>query len=162
MLLHQSKIAVESHDALVDVALSVRKLGDCLIDDLLERVLPDVVELFKLLVAADAVLLEAGDEVLAGFSILLGLQSLVLDGLLAVFFAFLVVAGVAGDGREDCWRAQDFVEVLKLLTGALLVCVCHWPVVYLYHIREPVDNECPKKNGVRDFIFLDGKTHQRC
>jgi len=59
MLLHQSKIAVESHDALVDVALSVRKLGDCLIDDLLERVLPDVVELFKLLVAADAVLLEA-------------------------------------------------------------------------------------------------------
>lgn len=52
--------------------------------------------------------------------------------------------------------------MLKLLSRSLLVAVCHWSVVYLNNVWEPVDDECPEKHGIRNFILLDRQRHQSC
>lgn len=50
--------------------------------------------------------------------------------------------------------------MLELLTCALFITVGDRAVVDLHNIWEAIDDEGPEKHRIRDFIFLNGQTHQ--
>lgn len=63
-------------------------------------------------------------------------------------------------GRENGWCRQNLVKVLELLTGLLLIRVCHRIPINLCHIWESVDYEGSQENGIRNFVVLDGQRSQ--
>ena len=107
------------------------------------------------MVAALTVLSQTGNEVLRGLSILLGDESLVFDGGLAILLALLLVAALARHRAEDSRRGQDLVEVLELLAGPLFVAIGDGPVVDLLDIWETVDDKSAEKDGVRHLVPLN-------
>ena len=123
------------------MVLRVGEFGDGRIDDLLEGVLPNLIELLQLLVPHYAMTVQIGYEVLTGFCVFLGHQSLLLHMRLSIFFRFFVVALTSHWG-ENSRRGQDLVEVLELLASSLLVTIRHWSIIDLIDIGESVDDEC--------------------
>jgi hypothetical protein len=79
---------------------------------------------------------------------------------LTVFFAFLVVASLAGDWREDGWCRKDLVKVLELLACTLLVAISHCLVVDLHNVGEAVHDKCSKQHCVGHFVLLDRQAHE--
>jgi hypothetical protein len=154
-----SQVRALPDNFLIDMVLGVRQLLDGLVDDELETVLPGGIQFFELLVSRDAVLRQVGDEVLGSFRVLFRDQSLVFNVGLTVFFRLFVVA-LGSHRAEDRRCGQDLVEVLELLSGALLVRVCRGPLVDFSHVREPVDDKGSQKNRVRDFVVLDREGSQ--
>lgn len=103
------------------VTADLGELLDGLDDDFLEGLAPNRVELVYFLVLLNCELSQVAYKALSSFGILFSLQPIVLDLLLSVFFALVTVGLLLDFRREDCWSRQDFVEVLELLPGFLLV-----------------------------------------
>ena len=87
----------------------------------MEGLAPDRVELVYFLVLLDCELSQVTDEALGCFGILFSLQPVVFYLLLSVFLALIAVGLLLDFGRKDGWGRQDFVKVLELLPGLLLV-----------------------------------------
>ena len=141
------------------MVLWVGELGYGRIYDLLEGILPNLVEFLQLLIPHYAVTVQVGYEVLTGLCVFLGHQSLLLDMRLSILLRFFVVA-LTGDGRENSRRRQDLVEVLELLTSSLLVTISHWSIIDLVDIGESVDNKGTKEHRIWNFIAFNWQTGQ--
>lgn len=118
---------------------------------------PNTIEFVDFLVLCNAKLGEIADETLGSLGIFLCLQSIILDLLLAIFLALVGMRLLLNLGREDGRRRQDFIEVLELLSGLLLVGVGDLLLVDFGHVGEPIDNEGSKKHCIRYLVALDGK-----
>lgn len=130
------------------------------VDQALELLAPDLVQLVYLLVLVDRKLCHVAHERLGCFGVFLGLKSVVLDLLLAVFFRLVTMAFVLYFGREYCWCRQDLVEVLELLPGLVFVRVCHGYSIDLVDIWEPIHDECPQEHCIRDLVAFNAETAQ--
>lgn len=56
---------------------------------------------------------------------------------------------------ENSWCAQDFIEVLELLSGSLFICVCDRLVINVCHVGEPVHDKCPHHASLSDFVLIN-------
>ena len=103
----------------------------------------------------DDLLGEVADEALSCLSVLLGLKPIVLKLLLSVFLALVSVGLVLYFGRENRRCRKDLIEVLELLSGALLIRVSYCFAVDFCHIRESVNYKCSEEHGVGHLIIFD-------
>ena len=157
---HTSHISILSDYFLIYMVLWIWQFLDCLINHCLEWVFPHVIELFKFLVPTDAVLGHVCDEILTCLSILFCLDSLWFDSCLSIFFWLFCISRLTCNWWENSGGWKNFVKVLELLTGPLLITIRNSFVINLYHIWESVHNECTQKHRVRNFVFLNGQAHQ--
>lgn len=137
------------------VAADLSQFFDGLDDDFLEGLAPNRVELVDFLVLLHSKLSQVANETLSGLCILFGLQPIILNLLLTVFFAFVTVSLFLDLGRENRRSRQDFVEVLELLASLLFVRVRHLVSVYFCYIREAIHNKGAQEHGVGNLVALD-------
>jgi hypothetical protein len=99
-------------------------------------------------------------KALSSLGILFGLHPIVLELLSSVLFALVSVRFFLDFWGENGWSGKDFIEMLELLPGLVLIRIGHYLSVYLCHIRESVNNEGSQKNCVSNFIVFDRKRSQ--
>ena len=121
----------------------------------MELLSPNTIQLINSLILSNTNLGQIANKSLGSFSIFLRLQSIILDLVLAVFLALVGVGLLLDFWGEDCGGGEDFVKVLELLSGFLLVGVVDLLLVYLGQVRESVHDESPKQHRVRHLIVLD-------
>jgi hypothetical protein len=102
---------------------------------------PNGVELINFLVLLDRELGQGGDEGLGCLGILLGLEAVVFYLLLSILLGLVCMRLFLNFWREYSWRGEDFIEVLELLSGLVLIRVGNNLSIDFGNIWESIDDE---------------------
>ena len=92
-----------SNCSFIDVLARITELLNGSNNDFLELISPNGIKLVYFLILLDRELSESAHKTLSGFSVLLGLKSIILYLLLSVFFAFVSVRLFLDLRRKDRW-----------------------------------------------------------
>ena len=125
----------------VNVLAGITQFLDSSNYNALELFTPNRVQLIDLLVLLNCELGEISHKALSSFRVFLGLESIVLNLLLSIFFGLICVRLFLDLWRENCWRRKNLVEMLELLSSLVLIRVGYTLTIDLCYIWETVYNK---------------------
>jgi hypothetical protein len=105
---------------------------------------------------------DCGDEILCCFCIFLCYHPCALRSLLSIFFRLFVLGCAIRMGTKYCGSWKNFIKMLKLLSGALLICIYYCLVIYSCYIWESINYKSSQECCVGNFVFVDTYCRQSC
>ena len=128
-----------------------RKFSYSINDYILELVSPNCIQLIYLLILAYDEWSQCTNETLSRLCIFFGLNPIIFDLLLSIFFA-VIVCFILNFWREYCRSWKNFIKVLKLLSSSLFVIIGNGFSVYFVDIWETINYKSTKENCISNFI----------